>query len=131
MTRFSEGGGEIIWDEQARPRPCPGLAYDRDGALCLQQTIRARPALAYHMAGQIRTEDLDGSACFQVCFVDERGAAMHDAPQIPRGEVFNGTTDWTADNFEAVAPAGAVAAEVRLFITGRGKAWMKGVLVHT
>ncbi|MCE9614325.1 MAG: hypothetical protein K8T26_08615 [Lentisphaerae bacterium] len=131
MRRFSEGGGEVIWDEQAQPRPCPGLAYDRHGALCLQQTIRAVPGLTYHLAGQLRTQDLDGHACFQLAFVDSRGAAIHDAPQIPRGHTFAGTTDWTQDGVEAVAPPTATAVEVRLFVSGTGRAWMKSVMVHT
>ena len=131
MRRFSEGGGEVIWLEAAKPRPAPGLAYDRDGALALQQTIRAEAGTTYHLAGQIRTEDLRGHACFQMAFVDARGAAIHDAPDIPRGQTFTGTVDWTADDFQAVAPPTATAIEVRLFITGRGKTWMKGVMVHT
>lgn len=131
MCRFSEGGGRVIWDEAATPRPCPGLEYDRHGALCLQQTIRATPGLTYHLAGQIRTESLDGHACFQLAFVDAIGAAVHDAPDIPRGQSFEGTVDWTQDRVEAVAPPSATALEVRLFITGSGRAWMKGVMVHT
>jgi hypothetical protein len=131
MRRFSEGGGDVIWDEQAQPRPCPGLAYDRQGALCLQQTIRAVPGLTYHMAGQLRSADLAGHACFHLAFVDAMGAAIHDAPQIPRGRAVEGTTEWTPDRFEAVAPPTATAVEVRLFITGKGRAWMKGVMVHT
>ncbi|MCD6364772.1 MAG: hypothetical protein J7M14_02735 [Planctomycetes bacterium] len=131
MRRFSEGGGELIWDDQAKPRPCPGLSYDRGGALCLQQTIRAVEGKTYHMAGQIRTEKLRGYACFQMAFIDEMGAAIHDAPDIPRGEIFAGTSQWTPDSFQAVAPPRAKAVEIRLFITGSGKAWMKGVMVHT
>ncbi|MFW6155415.1 MAG: PQQ-binding-like beta-propeller repeat protein [Planctomycetota bacterium] len=130
-TRFSEGGGGLIWGEDARGRPCPGLRYDRNGALCLQQTIAATPGMIYHMAGQIRTEDLRGAACFQLSFIDARGAAVYDAPDIPRGETFDGTTDWTPSTLEAVAPPAATAVEVRLFLTGRGKAWVKGLLVHT
>lgn len=131
MRRFSEGGGEVIWDEDATPRPAPGLAYDRSGALCLQQTVRVTPGLTYHLAGRIRTETLEGHACFQLAFVDAMGAAVHDAPDIPRGETFSGTTDWTQDSFSAPAPEDATAAEVRLFISGKGKAWMHGVMLHT
>ena len=131
MSRFSEGGGEVIWGEDARGKPVVGLAYDRSGALCLQQTIQAAPGVTYHLAGQIRTENLDGYACFQLAFVDARGAAIHDAPDIPRGRAFDGTGDFAPDSFHTVAPAAATAVEVRLFITGRGKAWMKGLMVHT
>jgi hypothetical protein len=130
MRRFSEGGGRIVWDEDASPRPAPGLAYDRKGACCLQQTIRAIPGKTYHMAGQVRAEALDGHACLQLAFVDARGAAVDDAPDIPRGQTFSGSTDWTQDAFLAKAPPAAVAIEVRLFITGRGKAFVKGLMVH-
>ncbi len=131
MQRFSEGGGEVIWDEDATPRPAPGLSYDRSGALSLQQTVRCTPAKTYHLAGRIRTEQLDGFACFQLSYVDAMGAAVHDAPDIPRGETFSGTNDWTQDSFESLAPSRAAAIEVRLFITGKGKTWMKGLMVHT
>jgi outer membrane protein assembly factor BamB len=130
VTRLSEGGGKVIWDEEASPRPAPGVAYDRGGALLLQQTVRAVPGTTYHLAGQIRTADLDGFAFFQLSFVDEIGAAMHDAPDIPRGTILTGTTPWTHDTVQATAPDGATAMEVRLFITGKGKAWIKGLLLH-
>ncbi|MGC9347929.1 MAG: PQQ-binding-like beta-propeller repeat protein [Anaerolineae bacterium] len=131
VTRLSEGGGKVIWDEGASPRPAPGMAYDRGGALLLQQTVQAVPGVTYHLAGQIRTEGLDGFAFFQMAFVDELGAAIRDAPDIPRGRVFSGTENWTQDSLQARAPERATAMEVRLFITGQGKAWMKGMLLHT
>lgn len=131
VTRLSEGGGEIIWDENATPHPVPGIAYDRGGALLLQQTVRAVPGTTYHLAGQIRTEDLEGFAFFQMAFMDTLGAAIHDAPDIPRGGIFTGTTDWTRDQLQATAPDRATALELRLFVTGKGKAWMKGLLLHT
>ena len=130
-SRLSEGGGEVIWDEAESPRPCPGLSYDRPGALFLQQTVRCRPGTTYHMAGQIRTEDLDGHACLQMSFVDAMGAAVYDAPYIPRGQSLKGSAGWTQDSFEATAPQTATALEARLFITGSGKAFVKGLLLHT
>jgi hypothetical protein len=66
-----------------------------------------------------------------LAFIDARGAAIHDAPDIPRSRSVDGTCDWTACTLEAVAPPAATAVEVRLFVTGRGKAWVKGLLVHT
>lgn len=130
VRRFSEGGGELIWDEESARRPLPGLEFDRDGACCLQQTLRAAPGTVYHMAARVRTQDLEGAACLQMAFVDELGAAMEDAPDIARGATFAGTTDWTPDQFEARAPQGACAMEVRLFITGKGRAWVRDVFVH-
>ena len=129
--RLSEGGGDVIWDEAASPRPCPGLSTDRAGALFLQQTVRCTAGLTYHMAGQLRTEGLEGHACLQMSFVDAMGAALYDAPDIPRGRSLSGTNEWTQDSFQATAPPGATALETRLFITGRGRAWVKGLFLHT
>ncbi len=129
--RLSEGGGEVIWDEAASPRPCPGLSYDRSGALFLQQTVRCASGLTYHMVGQLRTEGLDGHACLQMSFVDAMGAAVADALEIPRGQSLNGTNEWVQHSFQATAPPGSTALEARLFITGRDKAWVKGLLLHT
>jgi len=125
--RLSEGGGELIWDEGNEPFPCPGIAYDRDGAICLQQTVRVKPRAAYRLQGEIRTEALDGLACFQIAFLDALGSVLDDAPQIPRGREFRGTTDWTRDTLATVAPLRATAAEVRLFVTGRGNVWVRGL----
>lgn len=129
VRRLSEGGGEVIWDEANRPHPCPGIAYDRHGAVCLQQTLRVEPGTRYHLSGRIRTESVEGIACFQMAFVDAFGAALHDAPDIARGETLRGTTDWTPDMLQTEAPSKATAMEVRLFLTGPGKAWMKDVTV--
>ena len=46
-TRLSEGGGTLLWDEKNKPRPCPGIELDRDGALFLQQAIALEPGAAY------------------------------------------------------------------------------------
>ena len=132
VTRLSEGGGEVIWDEDARPGPAPGMAYDRDGALLLQQTVQAVPGTTYHLTGQIRTADLDdGFAFLQLAFVDALGAALHDAPDIPRGRALMKTSPWVQDHVQATAPDRATAMEVRLFIKGRGKAWVKGLRLRT
>ena len=130
VRRFSEGGGELIWDEESARRPLPGLEFDREGAVCLQQTVRVTPGTVYHMAAKVRTEDVEVAACLQMAFVNAMGAAVEDAPDIARGETFTGTMDWTADQFEATAPAEACAMEVRLFITGKGRAWVRDVFVH-
>jgi hypothetical protein len=123
VTRLSEGGGEVVWEEGERP--APGLAYDRNGALLLQQTVQARAGARYRLSGWLRAERLDGFAFFQLAFVDAHGAAIHDGPDIPRGEIIAGTQPWTRDAVEAVAPAQATALEVRLFISGRGRAFLR------
>ena len=131
-TRLSEGGGRVIWDEDAQPRPCPGIEYDRPGALYLAQTIAAAPRQRYEMGGQIRTELDDGSvAYFQIAFVDDRGGYTADTAAQPKGQLFTGTQPWTPDRLEAVAPDRATAAEVRIFISGRGRIWVKGLMVFT
>ena len=125
VRRLSEGGGEIIWDEETGQQPSPGISYDRSGVVCLQQTVRVKPRARYWLSGWIRTEEVDGIACLQMSFVDHMGAAVHDAPDIPRGKALSGTTGWVADAFGATAPAQATVMEVRLFLTG--KAWMSGL----
>ena len=129
VRRLSEGGGAVVWDDANRPRPCPGIAYDRDGAVWMQQTLRVAPGTTYHMSGKIRTEGLEGFACFQMAFLDALAAGMADGPDIARGQTLEGTTSWTGDVFQAEAPPGAAAVEVRLFVTGKGKAWVKDVVV--
>jgi len=130
VTRLSEGGGRVIWDDGAG-YSAPGLEYDRDGGLFLQQTVRATPGTTYHLTGLVRSERLDGFAFLQIAFVDALGAAIQDAAETPRGRILAGTEGWLQDSFEAVAPTGATAMEVRLFITGRGRAWMRDLDLHT
>jgi len=131
--RFSEGGGEFIWDETAQPRPAPGVSFDRAGALCLFQVIAAKPGTLYKLAGSIKTAEMaEGSvAYFQIAFMDQRGGLLCDAAAAPKGALFTENTDWTQDTLEAVAPEKAVAAEIRLFISGKGKVWMKGLMVFS
>lgn len=133
FNRFAEGGGRLIWDETAQPRPCPGLEFDRSGALCLVQYVGVIPGVQYTLAGQIRTEGVaEGKmACFQLFFLDEYGGPCENTAQAPKGQAFTGTTDWTQDQVQAVAPARARSVEVRLFINGPGKAWMKGLMLFS
>jgi len=132
-NRFAEGGGELIWDEQASPRPAPGLAFDRPGALCLFQVVTVSPGTRYRLAGSIRTAGMrPGSAAyFQLAFLDSQGGLLCDAADAPKGDVFAEDTDWTPDDFEAVAPDQAVAVEVRLLLAGEGRAWMKGLMLFS
>ena len=120
-TRLSEGGGRLIWGEDPRGKRIPGMEYDRPGALYFQQAVRVQPGAYYTLAGRIGTENLDGVACLQVAFIDEYDALLCDASLSPRGEGFSGTTPLTDDMFEMEVPERAVAANVRIFMSGTGK----------
>lgn len=131
-TRLAEGGGRVIWDESASPRPCPGLEYDRAGALYLGQVVKVLPSTRYTLAGQIRTQGLrDGVAYLQLAFVDECGGYTADAAVLPRGQLLTGDNDWVRDAFEAVAPPTAVSAEVRVVISGPGRVWARGLMLFS
>jgi len=123
-TRLSEGGGALAWTTNAAGKRCPGLAYDRDGGVWLQQTREAVPGKTYRVSGLVKTEGLDGVACVQMAFVDAKGGMMCDGADTPRSQLLTGDSPWTRDIFSAVAPDGAVAADVRLFLTGRGKVFV-------
>jgi hypothetical protein len=125
-TRFSEGGGQFVWGNDDYGRPViPGMLYDRRGALCCQQSVKVQPGSRYTMGGQIRTEDLDGFACFQVAFCDAAGGLLCDVTRAPKGESFAGTTGWTQDSFEVVVPERADSADIRVFVTGKGAVHFK------
>ncbi len=129
--RHNEGGGRVIWDKENRPHPCPGLEFDRHGFLYLQQTIAVRPGQRYHLAGKIKTEGIKGSCSFMMCFLDKYGGQIYDMGDIPRGDLYIGDNDWTLDSAEAVAPDKATCVELRLYINGAGKAWIKELMFHT
>ena len=132
FTRLAEGGGRLTWDETVQPRPCPVIEYDRGGALCLSQVIAATPGARYQMTGKIRTELAEGAiAYFQVAFMDPKGGYTGDVTQLPKGRILTGVNDWAQDTFEAVAPSSAAAAEVRVFLTGTGKVWVKDIMVFS
>jgi hypothetical protein len=129
--RHNEGGGRVIWDDDSKPYPCPGLEFDRHGFLYLQQTIAVKPGVRYKLAAKIRTEGVKGSASFMMCFLDKYGGQIFDMGDIPRGDLYIGDNDWTLDTAEAVAPDDSTCVELRLYINGEGKAWMKEVMFHT
>jgi hypothetical protein len=129
-TRLSEGGGKLLWDDQNKPRPCPGIELDRDGALFLQQAIALEPGAVCRVGAEIRTEDVQGSACLQIDFFDAYGGSMfQDITKTPMGEVFTGTNDWTPDSFEIRVPPRATYGELRLFLNGKGRAFLKNVML--
>jgi hypothetical protein len=128
--RLAEGGGKIIWDEDAPRRPCPGLEFDRNGVLYLQQVISVKPRRRYKMGGKMRTELENYSmAYFQVGFLDSWGGYTGDTATLPKGNIFTGQNDWTEDSFEAIPPENAVAAEIRVLLTGPGRIWARGLMV--
>ncbi len=126
-TRLAEGGGSLSWTKNATGNDVPGLEYDRTGALCLQQTVAVRPGNTYNVSATIRTENVSNIACIQIAWLDESAGLLQDVLRAPKGSIFTGTNDWTVDSFEATAPSGAAAAEVRLFINGPGKVWASNI----
>lgn len=131
-TRLScdPNGGKVIWCEDERGNPCPGLEYDRNGALSLYQVVGVTPGVRYRLAGDIKTEELgdDGMAYFQLAFLDSYGGLVENVETAPKGRIFTGTNDWQQDTFEVQAPPEARSVQVRLFVTGKGKVWMRNVL---
>lgn len=58
------------------------------------------------------------------------GSLYHVITEMPSGEYFTGTNDWTSDTFEARVPPRATFAELRLFINDSGKAFIRNVMMH-
>jgi hypothetical protein len=130
-TRLSEGGGKIIWDHDNKPRPVLGIELDRDGALFLQQAIALEPGAIYKVGGELRTEDVTGTACLQIDFFDIYGGSMYDdVAKMPSGEFFTDTHPWTADSFEVRVPQNATYGELRLFLNNSGRVFLKNVMLH-
>ena len=130
-TRLSEGGGKLLWDEENKPRPCPGIEMDREGALFLQQAIALEPEAIYRVGAEIRTEGVEGSACLQMDFFDAYdGSMFQDITKTPMGELFTGCNDWTSDSFEVRVPGQATYGELRLFLNNKGRAFIKNVMLN-
>ncbi len=130
-TRLAEGGGSLIWDINAAPRPMPGIAYDRSGVCCLSQLIRVEPGIEYTVAGSIHVEEIaDDAFCYlQMAFIDEYDALVTDAASAPKGQFFTFCCPYTEDRFTSVAPDNAAYAEVRFVVTGHIRAFIKNVFV--
>ncbi|MCW4020381.1 MAG: hypothetical protein NWF14_04040, partial [Candidatus Bathyarchaeota archaeon] len=126
---LSEGGGKLVWTKNEKDENVPGLEFDRNGALCLQQTVKVEPGVVYHVFSRVRTEDVKfpSIAFVMVAFLDQMGGAIHDIIESPKGNFFTGTSSWTADRFETKAPGNAAAAEIRLFINGPGKVYINNI----
>ncbi len=130
-TRFSEDGGRIIWDNENKPRPCPGLEFDRPGLLMLQQSIAVKPGEIYEAGAQIRTADLKGSAGMIMDFFDAYGCGLyHVITEMPSGNLFTGTNDWTHDKVEARVPDRASFMEFALFINDSGKVFIRDLMLN-
>ena len=130
-TQLSEGGGRIIWDQRNKPRPVPGIEMDREGALFLRQAIAMEPGALYRVGAEIRTEDVEGSACLQIDFIDAYGGSLYeDIRKNPSGDIFTGSNDWTADSFEFRVPPQATCGLLRLFLNNKGRIYIKNVMLN-
>lgn len=130
-TRLSEGGGRFIWDTNNKPSPCPGLEYDRPGALFLQQNIAVKPGETYRVGAEVKTIDLKGTACLHIDFYDHLGGSLYrDITEMLSGEYFTGTNDWTHDLFEIKAPPKATFAQLRLAINNSGKVFVRNIMMN-
>lgn len=130
-TQLSEGGGKLIWDTHNKPSPCPGLEFDRPGALFLQQSIAVKPGETYRVGASLKTMDVKGVACLMIDFFDSLGGSVYqDITRMPSGEYFTGTNDWTHDMFEVRVPHRATFAELRLSINNSGKVFIRNVMMN-
>ncbi len=123
-TRLSEGGGEMAWATEGGRR-VPGVAFDRLGALCLQQTVRVEPGQPCVLTGAVRAEDVKGVAFLQIAWLDAAWGFVSDVLRCPKSKLLQGTTEWIDAKVSGTAPPQAVAADVRLFIGGAGKAFCR------
>jgi PQQ-like domain len=123
--RLAEGGGEFLTKTTAAGKKVPGLSYDRDGGIWLQQTRNVTPGKTYRVSGLLTTEGVEGLACLQVAFADSNGGMMHDGAENPKSALFTGDTPPSREIFQATAPEGAATADIRVFITGKGKVFVE------
>lgn len=127
-TRFSEGGGRYLYEDGV-----PGIEFDRHGVLCMVQYIAVRPGSKLHFNGKIKTEDIEeGSfACFQAFFLDCYGGPICNTIEAPKTTMLTGTQDWTDEKAVFNVPEGGTMVELRLMITGKGKAFMKELMMFS
>ncbi len=126
---LSEGGGAFLWDAEVRRSGVRsgGLEYDRKGTLWWQQTVQVRGGKVYRLSAFVKTEELEGYAQVQVAFLDKDTALLHDISALPGARPLKGTQDWTRTELEMETPDRATAADIRLLITGKGRAWFDDV----
>jgi Mal s 1 allergenic protein-like len=123
--RLAEGGGQLINAQTAAGKKIPGLQYDRDGGIWLQQTRKVVPGKSYRVSGLISTEEVEGVACLQVAFADQKGGMLCDGAENPKSELLSGSTAVSRQLFTALAPEGAVTADIRVFISGKGRIFVE------
>jgi hypothetical protein len=131
VTRLSEGGGRLVWDDKAPIRPAPGLEYDRTGVVLLAQRVSVLAGGIYQMSGQLRCENMRNGAFayLQIAFIDAYGALLEDASKAPKGTFFTEDSDIYQEDFlTASAPSGATSAEIRIVLSGTGRCYARGVL---
>jgi hypothetical protein len=126
-TRLSEGGGKLIQGKNAYGKPVPGIEYDRQGALCFQQSVRVEPGKPYRAGCRLKTETLDGMGCIQVAFKDACDGLLDDVTKAPKGELLSGDNDWMQDSIDFTVPEGTAFADVRIFINGTGRIYFNEV----
>ena len=114
-----------------KPHPCPGLEYDRPGALFLQQSIAVEPGTTYRLGAEIKTVEVKGTASLLMHFFDTLGGIFyHVIREMLSSEYLTGTSDWTHHMFDARVPPQATFAELRLFINDTGKAFIRNVMMQ-
>jgi len=121
----SEGGADFFWDPQTNfsGNYSIGVEYSNHGAVWWQQIVRVKPGTNYRVSGYVKTKALDGFCQIQLSFLDEEGCSLHKIRQLPGGDQFQGTNDWTEDVFECQSHQKATALEIRLMVAGKGKVW--------
>ena len=131
FTRTAEGGGELLWSADEKGQPYVGLQFDRRGGLCLMQAVAVRPGRTYKAGAMLRADALQppASACLQLAFRDAYGGLYEDVFGSPKGELLSGSTDWVHTAIEGEAPETATSAVVRVLITGRGRVWIRHVMM--
>jgi hypothetical protein len=107
------------------------LEYDRSGALFLQQSLAVTPGATYRVGAEIKTANVKGTACLHMDFVDSQEGSLYQAlTEMPSGNLFTGTNDWTHDLFEAKVPSRAAFTELRLYINDSGKVFIRNVMMN-
>lgn len=126
--RLSEGGGKLIWGRDGKGKECPGLEYERNGVLYLQQNVAVKPNHYYKMGARVRAELKNAIVFLQMAFLDDMGGLICDAARSPKGRLITETTDWIEDSFGAQVPIDAKCVELRIVISGVGKVWVSRAL---
>lgn len=133
LRKLAEGRGRVIVEADAAGRRSPGLEYDGTGVIGLFQVIGLVPGTRYKFTGCIRTEGVveTGAAFFSMGYMDSYNGYLADVADAPKGALHNGSNAWTQECIEFTAPGNATALELRLLLKGRGKVWMKELMLFS